>query len=197
MNFLNRSPLLVLVVPLAALTACGGSSSSDDGDDGDDGPDAAQVDAAPECDAEAPAVPAHGICDRPVSTPENDVEFGFCVEYTDTADYPYDIEEQCGSQGGTYYPTERACTRGGTVGSCAKGVGEGAETVIYYYATQWDAESGPAHCEQEDGDYEATTGTACPASCGNGIPETPSEECDDGNTDGSDGCDGDCQVELR
>jgi cysteine-rich repeat protein len=48
----------------------------------------------------------------------------------------------------------------------------------------------PGTCGEHDG--------ACPGLCGNGIVETGSgEQCDDGNTLDSDGCDSACQVECN
>jgi cysteine-rich repeat protein len=181
-----------LFVVLAAL-GCGGDGEAAV-------PDARVPDAhvpdAQGCVAQTVVVPAHGICDRPVSTPENTVEYALCVEYTGADVYPYDIEEQCTSQGGKYYPLGRACTSGGSVGRCVKARGQAdSETVNYYYPPRWDATTAGTHCSDEDGELEATDDSICAAVCGNGVAETPGEACDDGNLDGGDGCDASCAIE--
>lgn len=185
MNMVGRWGALGFVA-VAAL-GCGAKGDGNGAPDASGGPDAAG------CMPQVVVVPAHGICDRPRSTPENDVEYALCVEYVGAAAYPYDIDEQCGSQGGAYYPTGRACTSGGAVGRCVKARGEAdAETVQYYYPPRWDAVTAAAHCDDEDGEFEPVDDSICPAVCGNGVAETPGEACDDGNLADDDGCDASC-----
>ena len=179
-----------LVIPLL-LCACGGEDGKG-GDGGNAGSDG-DVD---NCTLGEVIVPASGICDRPESTEENRDVFRLCIEYTG-ADFPNSLKAECAQQGGSFFATDRDCTKGGTLGSCVKGTGLDTETVVYYYTPRWDDRRARAHCGREDGEFQEPDTELCAAKCGNGHLETPGETCDDGNTLDGDGCDATCGASVN